>query len=720
MRSNVRTWARLSILCLLAVVLASLAPIKAAAEVTYGTFTKDSFGHQIITQPAYTPYKMIGTELTVPDSEDPSIQVPSPLQKPSDVFIDDKDNIYIADTGNNRIVKFNPEGEFLRYYQLEDNALNGPQGVFVTDNGDIFIADTGNKRVVRLSQEGELLNEYHRPESRNVPETLKFDPTKVVVDKRGYIYIVTMGGYYGMVQLDPDGEFKRFYGANAAPFSFMDAIKRAIYTREMYENETSKIPPSINNATIDHEGFIYTVTSGEGVSSQQIKKLNYQGENILAQYSKFGTAKQSFGEYNRFDARFVDGVSMQPQIIDVAVDQEGNFTVLDSYYTYLSQYDASGNLLFYWGGPSSAATSQLGLIKTPSAIEINSKGDLFVLDSQENMLQAYRLSEFGALVHHANRLTQQGRYVESEEPWEEVLRLNSEYLPAILGLARVAYKKEDYEKAAELFKRAGNAVGYSESFWQIRLQWFQKRFSIFANTVIIIAVLFFILRRLSRKWNVKRLWQQGMRGNRMALLDQLKQTLVIIRHPVDGFTALRYENKGSYLSAFILLAATSTALVATETTTSFAFNPVPPSSINIGSVLLPFFGVWFGFVVCNYLVSSIYHGEGRFKDVFVGSAYALVPFIIVGLPLAILSNIMTHAEGTIYDYLQNGMYIWLALMFIWMVQALHNYSVGETMLNIILSIFALMILAVLIFLIFGLTNELIVFIYEVYQEVVLR
>lgn len=694
------------------------APTMAAAEVTYGTFTKDSYGNQIETQPAYTPYKIIGTDLVKPDPNDPSVLLPSPLQKPSDVFIDGKDDIYVVDSGNNRIVKFDKDGNWDRYYELPDSPLNNPQGVFVTDEGDLFVADTGNKRVVRLSKDGELLQEFTMPDSRYVPEDLKFDPIKVVVDKRGYVYIVTMGGYYGLMQFDPEGKFQRFYGANKAPFSFLDALKRALYTRTMYENQTSKVPPPVSNVAIDGDGFIYTVTTGNQVRSEQVKKLNFKGENILAQYNKFGTAKKSFGEYNRWDARFVDGSSMPPQIVDVAVDGEGNFTVLDSYYTYLSQYDANGNLLFYWGGPSSPATSQLGLLKTPVSIEINSKGELFVLDNQENMLQVYRLSEFGELVHFANKLTQQGRYIESEEPWKEVLRQNSEYLPAILGLARVAYKKGDYKQAAELFKKAGNATGYSEAFWQIRLQWFQQRFAWFANLFLILMVLYLAGSRWIRRTRLASLWKR--RSWNHPLWIQLKQSLYILRHPVDGFAALRYEQKGGYLSAFILIGITCLSLVISETTTSFAFNPVQPSDINVASVLLPFFGLWIGWVVCNYMVSSIYRGEGRFKDVFVGSAYALTPLTIVGVPLAILSNVLTHSEEAIYNYLLNGMYLWLALLFVWKVHALHNYTVGETFMNLFLTVLAMIVLGVLLFLIGGLTNELIAFANEVYQEVVVR
>lgn len=719
LNGGLRVW--LSVLTVALILAAVQVPYTAWADVTYGTFTKDSYGHQMDTQPAYTPFKMIGKDLAAPDPDHPGQYVASPMQKPSDVYISASDEIYVADTGNNRIVKFDKDGNFQRYYELAEDPLNAPQGVFVDDQGDLLIADTGNKRVVRLSSSGQLLKEYKRPESGNVPEELKFDPIKVAADKRGYIYIVTMGGYYGLVQLNPDGEFQRFYGANSAPFSFIDSLKRALYTREMYENETSKIPPAVNNLAIDDGGFIYTVTNGAAVEAEQIKKLNFQGENILAQYNKFGTAKQSFGEYNWYDIRYVDGITTPPQLVDVAVDPEGNFTVVDSYYTYLSQYDANGNLLFYFGGPSSTASSQLGLIKTPVAIDMNSKGEIYVLDSQESMLQAYRLSEFGAMVHEANRLTQEGRYLDSEEPWKEVLRLNEQYLPAILGLAQVAYKKGDYEEAARLFKAAGNDTGYSESFWQIRLQWFQARFSFFATLLVVAAVLIFLVNRLARGRTPRMIEGFSDRmDNRYVLFSQIKQAFVILRHPIDGFTALRFENKGGYVSACILLVLTGGALLLTEQMTSFAFNPVPPSSITVTSVLLPFLGLWCGWVVSNYLISSIYRGEGRFKDVFVGSAYALTPFILIGVPLAALSNVMTHAEGAIYDYLRLGMYIWLVFLFIWMVQSLHNYTVGETLLNIIMSLFALIVLAVLIFLVIGLTNELLIFIHEVYQEVLLR
>ena len=119
-------------------------------------------------------------------------------------------------------------------------------------------------------------------------------------------------------------------------------------------------------------------------------------------------------------------------------------------------------------------------------------------------------------------------------------------------------------------------------------------------------------------------------------------------------------------------------------------------------------------------MGSICRGEARFRDVFIGSSCALAPFILVGLPLTLLSNFMTESEGTIFIYAENAMYIWLGLMFFWKVQSLQNYDFGETVFSLILSVLTMAVMAALLFILFGLTNELAVFVHEVYQEAILR
>jgi hypothetical protein len=392
--------------------------------------------------------------------------------------------------------------------------------------------------------------------------------------------------------------------------------------------------------------------------------------------------------------------------------------VVDQQFKYISNYDASGNLLYFWGGPSAVGSSQVGLLKSPVALDVNSRNELFVLDDQENIVQVFRLSEFGQKVDQANQQTLAGYYEAGEKPWQDVLRMNSQFTPAILGLAKSSFKKEQYEDAEKLFKEAGDQEGYSNSFWQIRMQWFQNNFSWIASILLFGAILWFVLDKLTEKSAFRRRLREGKQKPRLKWMANVKHAFYTMRHPIDGFVAVRYEGKGSYRSALLILLGVYGALLVKELVTSFSFNNV--TSIDIYSIFTQFFIVWIAWIISNYLVSSIYRGEGRFRDIFIGSAYALVPYIVIGIPLAMISNLMTLNESSLYSFVSNGMLVWIGLLMFWKIQCIHNYSVGETALNIVLTLCTMLVIGVLLFVTAGLTNDLISLFYEMGQELILR
>jgi tetratricopeptide (TPR) repeat protein len=702
--------------------LLSVCPLTVSAEVQYATNSKDAAGRMIWTQPAYYPVSIVGSGLTIPDKDRPSMLKSSVMMNPKDVFVDENDHIYVADSGNNRIVEFDSNGKWLRYMTVTESPLNKPEGVFVTKEGEIYIADTGNKRIVKLTKEGKFAKEFKRPESRYIPESYKFDPIKLIVDKRGFLYIATLGGYDGLLQLDPDGNFQSFYGANNTELSALDKMKKALYPKMMYNNEINKVPGAISSVTVDKDGFIYTTTAGN-VTKNQIKKLNIRGINMLeTHYDKYKGTKEAlkFGEVRSIERKYDSNKGYLPaQLMDLTVDVNGNITAIDNTYKMLSQYDASGNLLFFWGGFVSDTTTQLGIIKSPTAIDSNSKGELLVLDGQEGTIQVFRISEFGALVNQANTLTLQGRYEESEKLWKEVLKFNTYFTPALIGLGKAAYKRGDYQQAQQYFYQGGSKSDYSNAFWQIRLIWFQRHFSMFATFLVAFVLLFIV----GNKFTKHTKWRMAIRNrSRIShpLIVQLKHMFTIMRHPIDGFSALRFENKGSYGSALIILTLIFASIVVSQLFTGFTFNQVDPRQLNLLLLFGEFVLLWIGWVISNYLVSSIFRGEGRFRDVFIASSYALMPLIFVGIPLAAISNIMTTSELPIYNFLWDALIIWTLFMFFWKIQSLQNYSVGETVINIVCSLSAFLMMIVLILIIFGLSSDLKSFIIEIYQEVKLR
>ncbi|MBD0378651.1 YIP1 family protein [Paenibacillus sedimenti] len=688
---------------------AALLPATAHASVKYSTYTKDSRGNLIWLQPAYFPLGVIGQNLSAPDPNNSAAMTSSPMKNPKDIFVDAKNEVYIADTGNNRIVHMTEKGRLLRYITLPESPFNKPEGVFVTKDGSIYIADTGNKRVLKLDNNGKVLQEYKRPESRYIPDTFVFDPGKVMVDEREFMYIAVHGSYEGLVMLDPKGKFQGFFGANGTAISPLDALKRMLYTKKMYANEVAKRPEPINSVATDKNGYIFTVTGGMATTNQ-LKKLNVKGDNLLRSSSK------SFGEIAPWDVP-VGPTATGPQLIDVTVDQSGNMIVVDQQNKYISHYDASGNLLYFWGGASAVGSSQVGLLKSPVALDVNARNELFVLDDQENIVQVFRLSEFGQKVDQANQLTLSGRYEASEQPWNDVLRLNEQFAPAYLGLAKSAFKKEKYEEAKDLFKEAGDQQGYSDSFWQIRMQWLQSNFSWIASVMLFGGILYMLVDKFTAKREFRARWHNRPRTQNR-FISNLKLALYVLKHPIDGFSAIHYENKGSYLSASIILLGVYASLLISQFATSFAFNP--KTFVDIYSTFTQFFIAWIAWVVANYLVSSIYRGEGRFKHIFIGSAYALVPYIAIGVPLAFVSNVMTMSESSIYHFVGNAMTVWIGLLIFWKIQNVHNYSFGETVMNIILTLCTMLVIGVLIFIIIGLTSDLGSLLYQMYQEVTLR
>lgn len=75
------------------------------------------------------------------------------LKNPADIFIDTQGFVWIADTGNNRVLKFTGDGTFVSQLGSPDGPakLNAPEGIYVTPLGDIWVADRGNGRLVQFT-----------------------------------------------------------------------------------------------------------------------------------------------------------------------------------------------------------------------------------------------------------------------------------------------------------------------------------------------------------------------------------------------------------------------------------------------------------------------------------------------------------------------------------------------------------------------------------------
>lgn len=78
---------------------------------------------------------------------------------PTGMALDPSGNLYVADTGNNRIVKFNSGGSPVAF-AMTGPPLNSPIGIATDSVGNVYVVDSGNNRVVKYDPNGNLTLPY--------------------------------------------------------------------------------------------------------------------------------------------------------------------------------------------------------------------------------------------------------------------------------------------------------------------------------------------------------------------------------------------------------------------------------------------------------------------------------------------------------------------------------------------------------------------------------
>jgi hypothetical protein len=201
------------------------------------------------------------------------------------------------------------------------------------------------------------------------------------------------------------------------------------------------------------------------------------------------------------------------------------------------------------------------------------------------------------------------------------------------------------------------------------------------------------------------------------LFQQLKYSWRVLKHPIDGFYELQYFEKGSVLSASILIAAFYICEILNKEFTNFVFNlsglkGTSPFQLFV-YCMVPLL-IW---ILSNYLVGAITNGNGSFKMIFISTAYTLLPYIFFSVPIAILSNLLTDNEKSIYAFFIWVIRAWVVIMLFLQVKEIQEYEIYETMKNILLIIFTAVLLVIFSVALYGIVLQSYSFLLEFFREV---
>jgi len=203
-------------------------------------------------------------------------------------------------------------------------------------------------------------------------------------------------------------------------------------------------------------------------------------------------------------------------------------------------------------------------------------------------------------------------------------------------------------------------------------------------------------------------------------IERLRFPFYVIVHPFKGFWELKYDKKGNWIVALAIVFLVSLASMFQYQYSGFIVNTHSPYSFNslvqLRNVILPFF-LW---CVANWSLTTLMDGEGKFGEIVISSAYAMLPIFMLFVPATIYSRFITQEETAFYYYLNGFAVIWfLYLMFV-STMTVHQYTVLKTLVTIGLSVVCMGFIVFLGMLFFSLIQQMYSVYFTIYRELQFR
>jgi streptogramin lyase len=245
--------------------------------------------------------------------------------------------VYVVDSGNNRVERFNEVGEFIGQFGSQGagpGQFSSPTGIAIDEANYVYVADTGNARVEKFGPAGEFIAQIGGPAQFAAP-------TDVAVDPPGEVF-VSDSGHNKVVRFNAAGEVLSEWGSGGSgPGQFNGP--RGI---------------AANSA-----GEVYVADSG----NIRIQKFSKSGE-FLTSWGAAGKGAGLFG--------LPAGVSTDPV---------GKVYVADSVNNQVQKFGGNGEFLSAWGETG----SKPNFFQGPVDVAVSFSAKTYVVDAGNNRIEVY-------------------------------------------------------------------------------------------------------------------------------------------------------------------------------------------------------------------------------------------------------------------------------------------------------------------------------------------
>lgn len=191
----------------------------------------------------------------------------------------------------------------------------------------------------------------------------------------------------------------------------------------------------------------------------------------------------------------------------------------------------------------------------------------------------------------------------------------------------------------------------------------------------------------------------------------------ILKSPMEAFDIMRHQGKGSLTLATLMYFLFFASVVAERQWTGYLFNHARVETLNIFIMMALSLGLVLLWIVSNMAVCTLSDGEGSLSDVYVATAYATLPFVLLTPPIIILTNLMSLGESTYYTLMLIVQYGWSFVLLFTGNMSAHQFTFKKTVFTSFLTILGILIILFLLFLTFALVTQLFEFGRSLYNEV---
>lgn len=269
------------------------------------------------------------------------------FSSPTGIALDKEGNIYVADTDNHSIQKFDKTGKFIARWGGEPSSQEGsfyyPRGLAVGANDTLYVSDSGNNRVQKFDLEGNPMQAWGKfGFAWRGAEMGVFDvPWGVATDQEGNLYVS-----------DTSNSRIQKFKADGTPL-----LK---WGRDGSFDGAFFFPRGV---AVDFVGNIFVADE----SNNRIQKFDARGSFL----SKWGREGSGPGQ---FKAPW-----------GVACDAVGNVYVVDTGNHRIQKFDGNGTFLCAWGNRGKTE----GQLNFPYGIAVDKEGCVYVVDSGNNRVLKY-------------------------------------------------------------------------------------------------------------------------------------------------------------------------------------------------------------------------------------------------------------------------------------------------------------------------------------------